>query len=126
MGALNLTAFQGAVVQMFAHGVMTALFFALIGMVYGRTHTRFITDMGGLFKVMPFLGVAYMIGGLAGLGLPGLAGFIAEIQVFVGAFSLNSTGHRLLTILAAASVVTTAVYLLRALTRMFYGPLRNP
>jgi NADH-quinone oxidoreductase subunit M len=126
LATLNPTAFQGAMVQMYAHGLMTALFFALVGMIYGRTHTRFITEMGGLMKVMPFLGVAYMIGGLSGLGLPGLAGFIAEIQVFVGAFTLNSPGHRVLTILAAASVVTSAVYLLRALTRMLYGTLVNP
>jgi len=125
LATLNATAFQGAVVQMYAHGLMTALFFALVGMIYGRTHTRFITEMGGLLKVIPFLGVAYLIGGFSGLGLPGLAGFIAEIQVFVGAFSLESWGHRIMTILAAASVVTSAVYLLRALTKMLYGPLVN-
>jgi NADH-quinone oxidoreductase subunit M len=125
-GTLNLTAFQGAGVQMYAHGLMTALYFALVGMIYGRTHTRYITEMGGLLKVMPFLGVAYMIGGLAGLGLPGLAGFIAEVQVFVGAFSINSLGHRLMTVLAAASVVTSAVYILRALTRILYGPMLCP
>jgi NADH-quinone oxidoreductase subunit M len=126
LSALNVMAIQGAMVQMFAHGLMTALFFALIGMIYGRTHTRYITEMGGLLKVMPFLGVAYMIGGFAGLGLPGLAGFIAEIQVFVGAFTLPSWGYRIMTLLAAASVVTSAVYLLRALTRMLYGPMTNP
>ncbi|MCF7668768.1 MAG: NADH-quinone oxidoreductase subunit M [Verrucomicrobia bacterium] len=124
--ALNWTAFQGAMVQMFAHGLMTALFFALVGMIYKRTHTRLISEMSGLLKVMPFLGVSYMIGGLAGLGLPGLAGFIAEIQVFVGAFSDASISHRIMVILAAASVVTTAVYILRALTRMLYGPMQNP
>lgn len=126
LSTLNFTAFQGSVVQMYAHGLMTALFFALVGMIYGRTHTRFVTEMGGLLKVMPFLGVAYMIGGFSGLGLPGLAGFIAEIQVFVGAFSNVSLGHRIMTVLAAASVVTSAVYLLRALTRMLYGPMVNP
>jgi NADH-quinone oxidoreductase subunit M len=126
LSALNFTAMQGAMVQMFAHGLMTALFFALIGMIYGRTHTRYITEMGGLLKVMPFLGVTYMIGGFAGLGLPGLAGFIAELQVFVGAFTSPFWGHRLMTLLAAASVVTSAVYLLRALTRMLYGPMTNP
>ncbi len=125
LATLNQTAFQGAVVQMFAHGLMTALFFALIGMIYGRTHTRYITQMGGLLKVMPYLGVSYMIGGMAGLGLPGLAGFIAEIQVFVGSFALNSVFHRILTILVATSVVTTAVYMLRALTRMLYGPIQD-
>lgn len=126
LSTLTLTGFQGAVVQMFAHGLMTALFFALIGMIYGRTHTRFITEMGGLLKVMPYLGVCYMIGGMAGLGLPGLAGFIAEVQVFVGAFQDPSLSHRVMTVLAASSVVTTAVYLLRALTRMLYGPIRDP
>lgn len=126
LGTLNVTAMQGACVQMYAHGLMTALFFALVGMIYGRTHTRFITEMGGLLKVMPFLGVAYMIGGMSGLGLPGLAGFIAEIQVFVGAFADASWGHRVMTILAASSVVTSAVYLLRALTKMLYGPMKDP
>jgi len=126
LSTLNQTGFQGAVFQMFAHGLMTALFFALIGMIYGRTHTRFITEMGGLLKVMPFLGVCYMIGGMAGLGLPGLAGFIAEVQVFVGAFADASTSHRVMTVLAASSVVTTAVYMLRALTKMLYGPLLDP
>ncbi len=126
LSTLSLTGFQGAVVQMFAHGLMTALFFALIGMIYGRTHTRFITEMGGLLKVMPYLGVCYMIGGMAGLGLPGLAGFIAEVQVFVAAFADTSTSHRVMTVLAASSVVTTAVYLLRALTKMLYGPIQDP
>ena len=126
LSTLNVTAFQGAVVQMFAHGLMTALFFALIGMIYGRTHTRFVPEMGGLLKVMPFLGVVYMVGGMAGLGLPGLAGFIAEVQVFVGAFTNPDPFHRVLVVLAASSVVTTAVYLLRALTRMLYGPLGDP
>jgi len=126
LSTLNFTAMQGAAVQMYAHGLMTALFFALVGMIYGRTHTRYITEMGGLLKVMPFLGVCYMIGGMSGLGLPGLAGFIAEIQVFVGAFANASVGHRIMTILAASSVVTSAVYLLRALTRMLYGPMQDP
>jgi NADH-quinone oxidoreductase subunit M len=125
LSTLNMTAMQGACVQMFAHGLMTALFFALVGMIYGRTHTRYITEMGGLMKVMPYLGVAYMIGGLSGLGLPGLAGFIAEIQVFVGAFAEASWSHRIMTVLAASSVVTSAVYLLRALTRMLYGPMKD-
>jgi NADH-quinone oxidoreductase subunit M len=126
LSTLNFTAMQGAAVRMYAHGLMTALFFALVGMIYGRTHTRYITEMGGLLKVMPFLGVCYMIGGMSGLGLPGLAGFIAEIQVFVGAFSNASVGHRIMTILAASSVVTSAVYLLRALTKMLYGQMQDP
>ena len=75
---LNTTAMTGAVMQMLSHGLMTALFFALIGMIYGRTHTRDIREMGGLMQIMPFLSVGYVIAGLASLGLPGLSGFVAE------------------------------------------------
>src|SRR5664279_3201690 len=65
---MNQTAMNGAIIQMISHGLMTALFFALIGMIYGRTHTRIIQEMGGLMKVIPFLGVVYVIAGLASLG----------------------------------------------------------
>ena len=78
---LNQTAMTGAVLQMLSHGLMTALFFALIGMIYGRTHTRDVREMGGLMKVMPFLSVCFVIAGLASLGLPGLSGFVAEMTV---------------------------------------------
>ena len=88
---MNETAMDGAIIQMISHGLMTALFFALIGMIYGRTHTRMINEMGGLMKVMPFLGVVYVIAGLASLGLPGLSGFVAEMTIFVGAFQHPDT-----------------------------------
>lgn len=78
---------------------MTALFFALIGMIYGRTHTRMINEMGHA-KVMPFLGVVYVIAGLASLGLPGLSGFVAEMTIFFGAFQHTDFFHRFLTIMA--------------------------
>ena len=81
---LNATAMTGAILQMLSHGLMTALFFALIGMIYGRTHTRDIRQMGGLMKIMPYLGVCYMIAGFASLGLPGLSGFVAEMTIFFG------------------------------------------
>src|SRR5574344_1184120 len=83
---LNESATTGAVMQMLSHGLMTALFFALIGMIYGRTHTRDIREMGGLMKIMPFLSVCYVIAGLASLGLPGLSGFVSEMTIFMGAF----------------------------------------
>ncbi len=89
---------------------MTALFFALIGMIYGRTHTRDIREMGGLMKIMPYLGVCYVIAGLASLGLPGLSGFVAEMTVFVGAFQETDTFHRVFTIIACTSIVITAVH----------------
>jgi len=91
---LNQTAINGAVLQMISHGLMTALFFALIGMLYGRTKTRIVDEMGGLMKVMPFLSVCYVIAGLASLGLPGLSGFVAEMTIFVGSFQHTDTLHR--------------------------------
>jgi NADH-quinone oxidoreductase subunit M len=111
---MNQTAMNGAVIQMISHGLMTALFFALIGMIYGRTHTRLVHEMGGLMKVIPFLSVAYVIAGLASLGLPGLSGFVAEMTIFVGAFQHTDTFHRVVTILVVSSIVITAVYILES------------
>jgi len=122
---MNTTALNGAVLQMISHGLMTALFFALIGMIYGRTHTRIISEMGGLMKVIPFLSVVYVIAGLASLGLPGLSGFVAEMTVFVGAFQHVDTFHRVVTIVAASSIVITAVYILRVIGVLLLGPVKN-
>ena len=122
---MNQTAMNGAVIQMISHGLMTALFFALIGMIYGRTHTRMIQEMGGLMKVIPFLGVVYVIAGLASLGLPGLSGFVAEMTIFVGAFQHTDTSHRVVTILATSSIVITAVYILRVVGILLLGPIKN-
>jgi len=123
---MNQTAMTGAVIQMVSHGLMTALFFALIGMIYGRTHTRIISEMGGLMKVIPFLGVAYVIAGLASLGLPGLSGFVAEMNVFFGAFEHPDTFHRVATIIAITSIVITAVYILRVIAILLLGAIRDP
>ena len=115
----------GAVLQMLSHGLMTALFFALIGMIYGRTHTRMITEMGGLMKVIPFLGASFVIGGLASLGLPGLSGFAAEMTIFIGSFENADLFRRILTIIAISSIVTTAVYILRMVGKFLYGPMQD-
>lgn len=122
---MNQTAFNGAIIQMISHGLMTALFFALIGMIYGRTHTRMINEMGGLMKVMPFLGVVYVIAGLASLGLPGLSGFVAEMTIFFGAYQHTDTFHRILTIMATTSIVVTAVYILRVVGILLFGPIKD-
>jgi NADH-quinone oxidoreductase subunit M len=122
---MNETATTGAILQMISHGLMTALFFALIGMIYSRTHTRMINEMGGLMKVIPFLSVIYVIAGLASLGLPGLSGFVAEMTIFVGSFQHSDTFHRVATIVAASSIVITAVYILRVVGILLLGPIRN-
>ena len=122
---MNKTAMNGAIIQMISHGLMTALFFALIGMLYGRTHTRMINEMGGLMKVIPFLSVCYVIAGLASLGLPGLSGFVAEMTIFVGAFQHPDLFHRIATIVAVTSIVITAVYILRVIAILLLGPTTN-
>ena len=116
----------GAILQMLSHGLMTALFFALIGMIYGRTHTRDIRQLSGLMKIMPFLAVGYVIAGLANLGLPGLSGFVAEMTVFVGSFQNPDLFHRTCTIIATTSIVITAVYILRVVGKILYGTCQNP
>lgn len=122
---MNQTAMDGAVIQMISHGLMTALFFALIGMIYGRTHTRMINEMGGLMKIIPFLAVAYVIAGLASLGLPGLSGFVAEMTIFFGSFQHPDLFHRVATIIAISSIVITAVYILRVVGILLLGQIKN-
>jgi NADH-quinone oxidoreductase subunit M len=122
---MNQTAMTGAVMQMLSHGLMTALFFALIGLIYGRTHTRDIREMGGLMKIMPFASTCYVIAGLASLGLPGLSGFVAEMTIFIGSFQHADVFYRILTIVACCSIVITAVYILRTVGKILYGPVQD-
>ena len=122
---LNCTAMTGAIMQMLSHGLMTALFFALIGMIYGRTHTRDIRQMGGLMRIMPYLGVCYMIAGFASLGLPGLSGFVAEMTIFFGAFQDADVFHRIFVICATTAIVITAVYILRVVGKLLLGPVQD-
>jgi NADH-quinone oxidoreductase subunit M len=123
---LNKTAWTGAILQSLSHGFMTALFFALIGMIYGRTHTRDITKLGGLLKVIPFISTIYVIAGLASLGLPGFSGFVAEMNIFVGAFQNEGMFYRVATIISVSAIVVTAVYILRVVGIMLMGPVKNP
>ncbi len=123
---MTRTSCTGAILQMLSHGLMTALFFALIGMIYGRTHTRNIHEMSGLMKIMPFLSAGYVIAGLANLGLPGLSGFIAEMTVFTGSFENAGTFHRVCTIIACTSIVITAVYILRVVGKILFHTVKNP
>ena len=123
---MTQTACTGAVLQMLSHGLMTALFFAVIGMIYGRTHTRDVRQLGGLMKIMPFLSVGYVIAGLANLGLPGFSGFVAEMTIFVGSFANNDLFHRTCTIIACTAIVITAVYILRVVGKILYQKVANP
>ena len=117
IGMLTKTAIDGAVMQMVSHGLMTALFFAVIGMIYDRTHTRQVAQLGGLMKMI--------IAGLCSLGLPGFSGFVAEMTVFMGSWEKADAFYRIATIIACASIVVTAVYILRATGKAIMGPVVN-
>lgn len=126
IGMLTQTAIVGAVMQMVSHGLMTALLFAAIGMIYSRTHSRMVAQLGGLIKMMPFISTVFVIAGLCSLGLPGFSGFVAEITVFMGAWQKPDSIYRISTLLACASIVVTAVYILRAVGKTVMGPVENP
>jgi NADH-quinone oxidoreductase subunit M len=116
-------ALMGAVLQMFAHGVMTALFFSVVGrMIYERTHTRQLPELGGLGRVMPFAAVMFILGGLSSMGMPGLAGFWAEFNIFLGVWEK----YPLIAVIAALSIPITGAYILRAVWAVFYDEVKDP
>jgi NADH-quinone oxidoreductase subunit M len=130
---MNATGMTGAGLQMFSHGAMTALFFGCVGMVYDRAHTRDIPSLGGFIRVMPWVGFAFIVGGLTSMGMPGLSGFIAEFPIFqgmwqaseaislqIGNFTLTNY-YSIIVILAALGIVITAAYVLRVVGQVFFG-----
>lgn len=123
MGFASLSAIgmNGAVLQMFSHGVMTALFFALVGSVYDQAHTREIGIFGGLAHRMLVVSAFFAVAGFTSLGLPGLSGFVAEFLVFAGLFQT----FPIFGALAVLGAAITAVYILRLMATVFFGPL-NP
>ena len=116
---LNREGLVGASMQMFSHGVMTALFFAVVGMVYDRTHTRELSALGGLFRKMPFAAVGFIVAGLVSMGMPGFSGFIAEFPIFMGAWRAAP----IVAIIAILGVIITAAYILLVVRRVFFGDL---
>ncbi|HKH62115.1 MAG TPA: NADH-quinone oxidoreductase subunit M [Flavitalea sp.] len=125
IGMLTQTAITGAIMQMVSHGLMTALFFAAIGMIYNRTHTRMVAQLGGLLKVIPFISTVFVIAGLCSLGLPGTSGFVAEMTIFIGSWENTDTMYRIATILACTSILVTTVYILRAVGQTIMGPFKH-
>ena len=119
IATLNSLGVTGAVLQMFSHGIMTALFFAAVGVIYDRTHTRDITVLSGLARRMGLTASVFAVAGLASLGLPGLSGFVAELLVFLGLFQT----YPVLGALGIVGAAVTAVYILRLLARVFFGPM---
>jgi len=121
LATLNPIGVNGAVLQMFAHGVMTALMFAMVGAIYDQAHVRDMTIFGGLSQRMPRFVAFFAIAGLSSLGLPGLAGFIAEFNIFVGLFK----EYPLFGALGVVAAAITAVYILRMLAMAFFGPFNE-
>lgn len=122
--ALSQVSLTGAVLQMFSHGMVTGLLFAMVGLVYEKTHVRRLPDLGGLARQMPVIAMVFSIAGLASLGLPGTSGFAAEFTVFIGSYSSTAVPEaiRIYTILGVLGIVVTAGYILWMLQRVFYGP----
>ena len=121
MSAFTPAGMNGAVLQMFNHGIITAMLFLLVGVIYDRAHHREIAGFGGLANVMPrYLGVT-AVAFFASMGLPGLSGFISEALCFIGAFPVWQT----LTILSVLGIIITAGYLLWTIQRMFFGPVNE-
>ncbi len=109
----------GSVFQMVSHGIMTGLLFTLVNLLYAKTHTRDMFEMGGLAERMPGLTTFFVLGGLTSLGLPGLSGFVAEFLVFFGAWVSESPWWLFP---AVAGALVTAVYVLRAVKVICFGP----
>ncbi len=120
-GALSVTGLSGAAMQLFTHGTVTGLLFLAVGLVYEKTHTRYIPDLGGLAGRMPVVAAAMLIAGLASLGLPGLSGFVSELLVFLGAYQAYDWP----TVLAVLGIVLAAGYILWMMERTFFGPRRE-
>ncbi|HET8844556.1 MAG TPA: proton-conducting transporter membrane subunit, partial [Ktedonobacteraceae bacterium] len=114
----RMMAITGATVQMFSHGLITGMLFFCVGVIYDHAHTREIAVFGGVAKKMPLLATFFTFAGLASLGLPGLAGFIAEYMTFTSSYA----SWPLVTILCVFTMILTAGYLLWMLKRVFYGP----
>ena len=116
---LNRNGIMGAGIQMFSHGVMTALFFAITGMIYDRSHTRQIPELGGMSKIMPFATIGFIIGGLVSMGMPFFSGFVAEFPIFMGVWEVQW----LVAVIASISIVITAAYIMRNIRQVFFGAM---
>lgn len=123
MGFATMTVIglSGASLQMFSHGIMTGLFFAVVGLIYRRTHTRQIPELGGLAHRLPFVALTFIIGGMASMGMPGLSGFVAEFQVLTGTWET----YPAIAIISLLGIVITAAYVMKISYTVFFGDLKD-
>lgn len=118
LSTVTLDGLNGAVFQMFAHGVMTALFFSAVGYIYDRTHTKALDELGGLSHTVPVASGFLIMAALTGIGVPCLASFWAELTVFIAAFRV----YPIYGVLAVGALVVSALFILRVVQRACYGP----
>ncbi len=121
LSTMTVDGLNGAVFQMFAHGVMTALFFSAVGYIYDRTHTKAVAELGGLSHVMPVASGYFILAALTGIGVPCLASFWAEVVVFIAAFKV----YPVYALLAVAALVLNALFMLRVVQKTCFGPLNE-
>jgi len=124
IASMNILGLTGAGLQMFSHGAMTALFFSCVGMVYDRAHTRDIPSLGGFWQKMPLVALAFSIGGLVSMGMPGFSGFVAEFPIFMGVWqAANTIGwwYASIAIISVLGIILTGAYVLRVTGRVFFG-----
>ncbi len=132
--AMTKEAYIGAGIQMVSHGLMTAMFFSCVGMIYDRAHSRNMDELSGMVKALPWVAVAFIIGGFVSMGMPGLSGFIAEFPIFMGVwgggdlnltntvFGLNpKTFYFIVAEISVIGIILTAAYILRAVGSVFFG-----
>lgn len=132
--AMNQLGFTGAGIQMVSHGLMTAMFFSCVGMIYDRAHTRNMDELSGMMVALPWVAVAFILGGFVSMGMPGLSGFVAEYPIFMGvwgggdfnlantAFGLNPADYYwIVAVVSVLGIIITAAYILRAVTSVFFG-----
>jgi len=124
--AVTTESIQGAVIQMINHGLSTGALFLLVGVIYERTHTREISEYGGIAKVVPFFAFSLLFASLSSIGLPGLNGFIGEFLILLGSFKSGVLNSWWFTVFAASGVIFAAVYLLWMYQRVAFGELKNP
>ena len=123
--AVTMESIQGAIIQMINHGLSTGALFLLVGVIYERTHTREISDYGGIAKIVPVFSFALMFASLSSVGLPGLNGFVGEFLILIGSFKSAVLNNWWYTVFAASGVIFAAVYLLWMYQRVVFGNVTN-
>jgi len=121
IAAVSATGFNGAMLQMINHGIITGALFMFVGVIYDRAHTRDIGAFGGLGAKLPVYAALMSLACFASLGLPGLSGFVSEFLCFLGAFK----AWKLYTILSVSGLLVTAAFFLRMLQKVFLGPFNE-